>query len=247
MKKLFFFSLVLSFAIAACKKDETETPDSTAPILEVKLQPRLNATNYVLGDTLQSAQGYAYYYTTIKIVGTNVGSGSADFAPDFLFDYAQTGNVMACGTGDKSQFSSLKFNLGVPTSLNHADPSLPASSSALNITNVGDMHWGWNPGYKFVTIEGKADTLNDGVANFDHNFFFHLGTDFLFREKTISDITWTTVNDTKSSTMLYLDVDKILDGPNPTDLRVHYASHSSNNQMSFSLIIMEQFRDAITK
>ncbi|MEJ6492986.1 MAG: hypothetical protein QNL60_11080, partial [Flavobacteriales bacterium] len=109
------------------------------------------------------------------------------------------------------------------------------------------MHWGWNPGYKFVTIEGFADTIADGIDNFDKSFFFHLGTDFLFRSKTISAVDWVDVDANKSKTTLKLDVKAILDGPNPTDLRVHSASHSSNSQMFYSVIIIDEFVAAIKK
>jgi len=248
MKNIFIIASIFSVVLIACKKDKTEvdceTPNRT---MQVYLQPTLNDSAYAINQIIESPQGYRYYYTDIKIVGTNVGNGSAQLKDAFLYDFSETGILLTSNQGLKSDYTDLKFNLGVPDPLNTSDPSLQPNTSPLNITNIGDMHWGWNPGYKFVTIEGFADTIADGIDNFDKNFFFHLGTDFLFRTKTISAVDWVDVDANKSKTTLKLDVKAILDGPNPTDLRVHSASHSSNSQMFYSVIIIDEFVAAIKK
>ncbi len=248
MKYLLYITTIAALIISSCKKDEPEVVcDPPQETMELTLTPMLDNSPYAINDIIESPQGYKYFYTDIKIVGTNVGNGSIDFAADYLYDFAANGTIMATGSGLNTQHNNLSLNVGVPDALNHADPSLPANTSALNITNIGDMHWGWNPGYKFVTIEGKVDTIPDGVDNFDKSFFFHLGTDFLFRTKTFSDITWNKVNDTKYTANLKLNVKDILDGTSPTDLRVYSASHSNNNQMFYSVVVMDQFMEAIKK
>ncbi len=249
MKNIFYISVFSAILLSACKKDDPIVcdPAPNPESLEVHLKPVLDGVDYNVNGVIESNQGYKYYFTSIKIVGTNVGNGTADFGSDFLYDFGGNGNLLVKGSGSLIDFANLSFNIGVPTDLNHADPALPANNSALNITNIGDMHWGWNPGYKFVTIEGKVDTIPDGNDNFDHSFFFHLGTDFLFRTKTISNISWTSIGDSQYSTTLKLNVKDILDGTNPTDLRVNFASHSNNNQMSYSIIVMDAFANAINK
>jgi len=248
VKNIFIIATIFSIVLIACKKDKTEveceTPNRT---MEVYLQPTLNDSAYAINQIIESPQGYRYYYTDIKIVGTNVGNGSAQLKDAFLYDFSETGILLTSNQGLKSDYTDLKFNLGVPDPLNTSDPSLQSSTSPLNITNIGDMHWGWNPGYKFVTIEGKVDTIADGIDNFDKSFFFHLGTDFLFRTKTISAVDWVDIDANTSRTTLKLDVKAILDGPNPTDLRVYAASHSNNTQMFYSVIIMDAFAAGIKK
>jgi hypothetical protein len=247
MKKIFYISFIGGFTLLACKKEDPVVCEPEPVTLKVSLQPVLNGANYKINDIIESPQGYKYQYTSIKIVGTNVKQGSNQFSADFLYNCGSNGNLLASGTGLAPTTSNLTFNVGVPLDLNHGDPALPANTSALNITNIGDMHWGWNPGYKFVTIEGKVDTIPDAIDNFDHSFFFHLGTDFLFRTKTISDVPWNKLSDTEYVTTLKLNVLDILDGTTPTDLRVNFASHSTNTQMSYSLIVMDQFVQALNK
>jgi hypothetical protein len=246
MKNIFYLSVVVALFVISCKKKTEEVVCAPGTVHELHLQPTLNALNYNINDVIESPQGYKYYYTDIKILGTNVGNGSVDFAADYLYDYAETGTILAKGSGELDAFKNLSFNIGVPQTLNHADPSLSASSSALNPINVNGMHWGWNPGYIFVTIEGKADTIADGIDNFDHSFFFHLGMDVLFKTKTLTDVTWVADGDKQKAT-LKLQMNEILDGTNATDLRVNYVSHSANTQMAYSLIIMNEFVAAIKK
>ena len=248
MKNVFFVAVLFVAVLFACKKDKTEVEGTTENrTMEVYLQPTLNDSNYQINQIIESPQGYKYYFTSIKIVGTTVRNGTAQLKDAFLYDFGQNGILLASGIGVKSDYTDMTFNVGVPSPLNTSDPSLQPNTSPLNITNIGDMHWGWNPGYKFVTIEGFADTIADGIDNFDKSFFFHLGTDFLFRSKTISAVDWVDVDANKSKTTLKLDVKAILDGPNPTDLRVHSASHSSNSQMFYSVIIIDEFVAAIKK
>jgi uncharacterized repeat protein (TIGR04052 family) len=53
-------------------------------------------------------------------------------------------------------YKGLSFTLGVPFSLNHADPIL--ASSPLNLTS---MFWTWQGGYKFL----KLDILNNSASS----------------------------------------------------------------------------------
>lgn len=47
-------------------------------------------------------------------------------------------------------YTGLRFALGVPFELNHADPGLAEPP-----LHLGRMHWGWRAGYKFLRLEGK--------------------------------------------------------------------------------------------
>ncbi len=54
-------------------------------------------------------------------------------------------------------YSGVRFELGVPFDLNHADATL--AGSPLNLTS---MFWGWQGGYKFLRTEGTSTGLPDG-------------------------------------------------------------------------------------
>lgn len=71
-------------------------------------------------------------------------------------------NASVQGTVPRGEYTGLAFRIGVPASLNHADPlqaQPPLDQSA--------MHWHWLTGYKF---------LRAGVATGNDGFWIHLGS-----------------------------------------------------------------------
>lgn len=70
------------------------------------------------------------------------------------------------------------LHLGVPQSVNHADPAAWPASHPLAPQNPA-MHWGWAAGYRFMVLEGKVDNNGDGVPETD--FTFHSLGDALYK------------------------------------------------------------------
>lgn len=58
------------------------------------------------------------------------------------------------GTVPQGNYTGLKFTLGVPFNLNHADTAL--APSPLNLTG---LWWNWQLGYKFARIDLQSPTL----------------------------------------------------------------------------------------
>jgi len=52
------------------------------------------------------------------------------------------------GTVPKGSYRGVRFTLGVPFDLNHADPTIAPSP-----LNISAMFWAWQSGYKFVKID----------------------------------------------------------------------------------------------
>jgi hypothetical protein len=65
-------------------------------------------------------------------------------------------------------YRGVKFCVGVPFEENHKDAAQQSPPLGPN----SDMFWGWNPGYIFHRIEGKADSA---LATVD--FLYHIGID----------------------------------------------------------------------
>lgn len=74
----------------------------------------------------------------------------------------QQTNTVIRGRMPQGEYSGLRFRIGVPETLNHADP-LRAQAPL----NYSEMHWHWRSGYKFLRAGIK--TGNDG-------FWMHLGS-----------------------------------------------------------------------
>lgn len=71
-------------------------------------------------------------------------------------------NTALRGSIARGDYRALRFTLGVPFELNHADPLTAAAP-------LGDpaMHWHWRAGYKF---------LRAGIRSADDGFWIHLGS-----------------------------------------------------------------------
>jgi uncharacterized repeat protein (TIGR04052 family) len=67
------------------------------------------------------------------------------------------------GRVPKGQYRGLRFTLGVPFALNHADATI--APSPLNLTS---LFWSWQSGYKFVRIDlatvGRPQTIVPGMV-----------------------------------------------------------------------------------
>jgi uncharacterized repeat protein (TIGR04052 family) len=65
-------------------------------------------------------------------------------------------NEQVVGTVPAGQFDGLRFKMGVPFEINHANHSTAASP--LNITS---LFWDWQVGYKFLRIDSGQFSAND--------------------------------------------------------------------------------------
>jgi uncharacterized repeat protein (TIGR04052 family) len=65
-------------------------------------------------------------------------------------DGTEATRTKVVGSAPAGAWTGLRFRIGVPFSLNHADPAV-----AYPPVNLGRMNWGWRAGYKFIRFEGR--------------------------------------------------------------------------------------------
>lgn len=70
----------------------------------------------------------------------------------------------------RRDYDAVRFRLGPPPELNHADPARFAAGHPLNPNHNG-MHWKWQTGYIFLALEGAAPGPDGGTRGFS----YHLG------------------------------------------------------------------------
>lgn len=71
------------------------------------------------------------------------------------------------GTAPPGSYVAIRFIVGVPQSLDHADATI--ASSPLNLS---DMFWSWQDGYKFFRFDARVNGRDRGASA----FVFHLGS-----------------------------------------------------------------------
>ena len=244
------FSLVsLILVFSSCKdKVEGEPCDPEIALLKVSVQPVYGGETLYLDSTYSTTEGYDVQFTDLKFFAEDVRGASAQLNTASLFDYRITGTDLFTGEGTPTDFASLDGNLGVQSSVNHSDPSAFPNESILNISNSGGMHWGWNPGYIFMKVEAKVDTIPDGIALFDHNVVFHIGKDVNVQLLSFSNINWQQTGDLNYHFPLKLDMQTFLqNGTQTIDLQTEYTSHTASGQEVISLKVIENFKAAISE
>jgi hypothetical protein len=248
MSKFFFYFLFLMIIIISCKKKNPE-PQLVDNYLKITVQPTYmnnGAENALLDSIYTTPEGYKVKFTDAKFYLTKLKNGNSNLLESAFFDFRETGLLLARIKGDYAQYSSLQGFIGVDSVLNHSDPSAFPNDSPLNISNAGPMHWGWSSGYIFINLEGKVDTIPDGVNNLDHSFSFHIGTDLYRRDLYFPTVNWQTVSATEKVFPLKLDLWKFLHNPlSSIDLKTEFLTHTGAGQQALTNKVTSNFQQAL--
>lgn len=250
MKKLLLLLYITSFGLLySCNEKE---PYEVAQE-EMELRARVNIVPNYSGIPIEfnqdytTQEGYTIEFTKLNFFMTNFKNGEKQLFESAVYKFEDDKSLLWEGVGNYSEFSSITANIGVGETENHEDPSARAADDPLFILNSGDMHWGWNTGYIFVMIEGKADTslLQDGSGI--TNFLYHIGNDNLLKPISFQGLDWSKVNSQLFVLNLNLDLYKVFDGDfEDVDIKAERSSHTGPGQIPLSEKVMNNFINAIS-
>lgn len=235
------FCLTGLFLLLACKKNEPDTPPQTSgTVHEMSIYPFFGGDSLYLDSVYVTVQGYRVKFTELKLLCTEIGNSGGSIAVDAaLFDYAYSKNKFCSFSSAEGLYPNLSAYIGVDSIRNHSDPAAFPSDSPLNILIANDMHWGWNPGYIFMKIEAKVDTIDDGNDLFDHNVLFHVGNDENRTFFQFPSVNWKLEN-AKLLAAVKWDLAMFLQGASSIDLKTEYSSHSAPGEEALSLKVVQQ-------
>jgi hypothetical protein len=230
----------------SCKPDEVTPPPAPAETARITVNPSFGALPLMLDSIYQGPNGIRIKVSDIKFFTTLMSNQNNTFAEVAYFDYREKGTLLIEQTLDYSKFPSLDFVLGVDTSFNHDDPSAFPNNSPLNIMNAGSMHWGWNTGYIFISVEGKADTLADGIDNFDLSYSYHIGTDLYQQAMNFSNLTWVKTAAHQHTLAFNLDMESFFFNPSqPIDISNEPFTHSGAGLSALTQKVALNFKNAL--
>ncbi len=113
-----------------------------------------------------------YYISDIKLVDA---IGTETLVEElWMLVNGNRAHSQSLGELEISDITKIKFSIGVGPDVNHNDPTAWPASHPL-APQAPSMHWGWNAGYRFVAMEGKAGNNMNVVWQLhglgDDNFF----------------------------------------------------------------------------
>lgn len=139
-------------------------------------------------------------------------------------------------------YTGFGLMVGVDSVANHIDPATWPSDHALSSNQERFSHWGWDPGFIFVSITGYLDTTMAGTGPLDKPFNFHIGIDK--QQRILSwQRTFTVTGNTVTYLPLSIDYVRLFDG---LDLRTQHSTHSMGNQLPLAQQFANGFQAAIT-
>ena len=242
------YSIFITLAVLfACNDDEVTPPPSEQIALNVTIQPYFGANTLQLDQIVTTPEGYDIQFTEFKCYFSSISGATKPLFDAALFDYRERGTVLFNGYGNPDDFKNLSGFLGVDSAYNHDDPSAFPNDNPLNIMIANDMHWDWNPGYIFLKVEAKVDTLNDGVPNFNHFVIFHVGSDAITQNLSFNNLTWNASGQNTYTLPFKLDMKTFLNnGLTSFDLKNEFTSHNMPGEEAISLKVMQQFKQALS-
>ena len=186
MNRLLLFLIGFSVLFASCDKENPTPTESTLNVrflLNYGGQPLVFNQNqaYANGDFIKL--GTFHYFLS----GLNIrnGADSVKLADLSYVDFGQSNTTLGGATGGlqlsipkvkTGDYTSLEFGIGLPAAVNATKPADYPSNHPL--ADAGNYWAGWN-GYIFSKMEGKVDSVANGV--FASGFTFHTGLDPYYR------------------------------------------------------------------
>lgn len=122
-----------------------------------------------------------FYISEVALVNGNEITEVKDIdfvdftATNFNLENAENGFALRYDNIDAGSYSGIRFGIGIPPVEN---ATVPADYNSDNILSQGGYYWEAWSSFIFAKLAGK---YQDTEGSFDNGFFFHTGTDELFR------------------------------------------------------------------
>ncbi|WP_405282396.1 MbnP family copper-binding protein [Gaopeijia maritima] len=175
--------------VAACEDDPVEpampievTLDFAAVVDEAAFSCGNSYDNVGTSNTTITPVDFRFYVHDVELIAADGSSVELELTQDgtwqrdnvVLLDFENGSgpcvngtaamNTTVRGTAPDATYTGVRFTLGVPEELNHADQTTAAAP--LDLTS---LFWSWNGGYKFLRIDHTSDAQPEG-------WFVHLGS-----------------------------------------------------------------------
>lgn len=148
------------------------------PMLSLRFTFKMGDQDFDYGIVANNWEGRKVRFTLAQFYVSQVRFGDASF-PDRYLMITDRQTDYEVGTLPAGMYSGLSFNVGVDSSVNHLDPASFPALHTLSSNNPDHAHWGWNPGYIFMKMEGRVDTTANMTGEANAAFSIHIGLDAL--------------------------------------------------------------------
>ena len=212
---------------------------------------RLRVMPQVSGEPVQAASlryetgaGESYSITRFSMLLSGFAvqrvDGSWSELPDAVawMDLEENRNLATLGPFPDGDIRSLRFRVGLPADVNHADPAKYPATHPLN-PNLNHLHWSWQGGYIFLALEGMTRPAN-GILG---GWAFHLARDTNAVQVTVP-VTATIASNATVSVSVDLDLGLLFNAPRPISFATDGTSTHSRDGDPLSAALTTNLRGA---
>ena len=244
--------LILAGFLAACKKDKKDEPSPATPVqsMSLRLTPMVGADTLKFNTSFTTENNVRYTVSSLRYYMSDISLIKKDGSEHalegkFLLVNANTSSY-TLGDVPAGEYKGIRFSIGLNNVVNHLDPTIYPTSHPLAIQSPG-IHWSWNSGYIFLSIEGTCDTTETNVdaltyGQYNHGMFFHVGMDPLLREVDLADHSFT-VSSTEAKVLnIQYNVNALFSGVN---LKTENKSHTMGS-MPLATKVADNIPDMFT-
>ncbi|MEZ5017679.1 MAG: MbnP family protein [Flavipsychrobacter sp.] len=156
--KLLSLSIALFFGLSMAK---AQTP------VELHITHKLSGSPFSFNTNAKNNLGNDFFITRIEYYVSKIsikhdGGMVTDVPNHYILANGDQNVTSQLGSFNITNVEAISFYIGVDTPINHADPSLQPNGHPL-APKSPSMHWGWQGGYRFIALEGKAGSSLDQV------------------------------------------------------------------------------------
>ncbi len=238
----FLFLVVL--ALWSCDPDDDQPlePGPTGPSLQIFFDPYFEGVPLDIIERKVNVYGSSFEVWNMKFYLSNIqlhGTDSSITLSDIeLLDIRTDNNVLGFDL-PPGNFTGISFDLGVPQHLNGtANPDFLVSvySPTHPLSESNGMYWVWQTGYRFMSFEGRYDSLQSDADFLPSSFALHSGRDTLFRSTVEFARDINIVSGITKELNFAIEVDRIfLNDTDSIDIRIDNQFHGSFEQLDLGI------------
>ena len=233
-KYALFFLIFLAFFACKDKENKDDKDQVKENTLEVAVNLFYEGQPVDFQTVFLTEDGYRIRFSKVNFIFTELTNGEHTLLKSAVYKFEDDPHLVWKGKGDYNLFSRIEGFLGVVESENHKDPSARPLDDPLSIMNAGDMHWGWNPGYIFLAVEGRADTTTNQSGSLNQILTYHVGLNDFLRPIEFENVNWNKTSEHHHVFSFNVDLATLFNGEGKVDVKTERSTHTNPGEEELS-------------
>lgn len=235
--------LALLFVLPACKDPKKEEGN-----LKVQLLPYVGSQPLSFSNTIYTDGNREFFFSKLKFYISHVKLVKADNSEVEVedvafFNYSDNAWKAFTVKADPGTYKGLKFSVGLDPAQNQTNPLSLSLSDPLGPQD--DMHWDWLK-YRFILVEGTADTLGNNFNGGVVGLVYHVGRDTCYRSVSLTGTEFTVNAEGEKVLNLKVDLLNVFQGANGINMFEEKGTQSENSDLPVAIKFADRFAESFS-